>query len=434
MLDFKETTKTYTKEEAFAEAKRCLSCKNPFCKLKGCPAGIRINEFISCLKNEDINGAYEIIMQDTNLSPICSRVCDHYKQCIGACIRNKMKTNDPIHCGPLERFVMDNHTNTLEKVKEFKDYKVCIVGSGPSGLSCALELVKHGIHATVFECEKHLGGVLALGIPEYRLPKKILNDHIEFMKQMGVEFVTEYTGDYDINRLKKEGYNKLFIGCGLGKYKAMNIEGENLEGVVDAGTFLKKVNLKESYHEGEGYPLKGVTVVVGAGNVAMDCCRTSQRVGSDKTIVVYRRSIEEAPASKEELKDALEEGVNFNFLHNPVEIIGTNGKVSAIKLEKMVLGEPDESGRRSPIESGEYEILSCDNVIMAIGQKPNSKFVESLPLETNHGYIVGKDDIYTSNDFILAGGDIVRGADTVVRSMVDGKKAALSIINELIKE
>lgn len=434
MLDFKETTNTYSKEEAINEAKRCLNCKVPFCKKNGCPAGLRINEFIAKIKDEEIDEAYKIIMDGTNLSPICSRVCDHYKQCIGNCIRNKMKTNDPIHVGQLERFVMDNKTIELEPVKEFTNYKVAIIGSGPAGLSCALELAKSGIHSTIFEKEAHAGGVLAYGIPEYRLPKKFLNEHIEFIKRMGVEIVLNHKEEYSIEKLKEEGYSKLFIACGLGKYKTMHIPGEDLEGYVDAGTFLKKVNLHESYNIGDGYPLKGITYVVGAGNVAMDCCRTSQRVGSSETIVVYRRSLEEAPASGEEIKDAMNEGVKFNFLHNPVEIIGENGHIKAIKCEKMELGEPDSSGRRSPQGTGEFEIYPCDNVIMAIGQSPDSKFLEKLDLNLNHGYIEGKDDIYTSNDFILAGGDIVRGADTVVRAMVDGKNAGKAIIKELLNK
>ncbi len=430
MLDFKEVTNTYTKEEAQVEINRCLNCKVPFCKKDGCPAGLRINEFIACLKNDDINGAYEILMDGTNLSPICSRVCDHRKQCIGACVRNRMKTADPIHVGPLERYVMDNKTIELEPVKEFKNYKVAVIGSGPSGISCALELVKNGIHATVFEREQHLGGVMSYGIPEYRLPKKILNDHIDFTKRMGVEYVTSV--EANPTELLKE-YDMVFVGCGLGKYKSLRIPGEDAKGVYSAGEFLKAVNYKQSYGEGEGITLSGTTYVVGAGNVAMDCCRTSQRVGSSKTVVVYRRSLEEAPASKDELDDAVKEGVEFNFLHNPVEILTKDGKVVGIKCEVMALGEPDESGRRSPVGTGTYEEYPCENVIVAIGQSPDKKFTESLGIDLNSGYIVSEDGITTSNPRILAGGDIVRGADTVVRSMVDGKKAAKKIIDILEK-
>lgn len=428
MLDFKEVTRTYTHEEAIKEASRCLNCKVPFCKKNGCPAGLRINEFIACLKNDDVNGAYEILMDGTNLSPICSRVCDHRKQCIGNCIRNKMKTQDPVHVGPLERYVMENKTVELKPVTTWSDKKVAIIGSGPAGISCALELVKNGIHATVYEREKHLGGVMSYGIPEYRLPKKLLNEHIEFTKRMGVNYVTEHEA---IPSELLNNYDMVFIGCGLGKYKSLRIPGEDAKGVYSAGDFLKTVNMKESYGEGEGVKLQGITYVVGAGNVAMDCCRTSQRVGSDKTVVVYRRSLEEAPASKDELDDAMAEGVSFNFLHNPVEIITENGKVKAIKCEIMELGEPDESGRRSPVGSGKYEEFKCDNVIVAIGQSPDKNLTEKFGIELNSGYIVSNDGITTSDERILAGGDIVRGADTVVRSMVDGKKAAHIIIDRL---
>lgn len=428
MLTFEEVTKTISKEEAIKQANLCLNCKVPFCKKNGCPAGLRINEFIFCIKNDDINGAYLILMDGTNLSPICSRVCDHKKQCIGNCVRNKMKTQDPVGVGYLERYVMDNKTIELEKCKNFSDKKVAIIGSGPSGISCALELVKNGIHATVYEREHHLGGVMSYGIPEYRLPKKLLNEHIDFTKRMGVEFITDY--EAIPSELLKD-YDYVFIGCGLGKYKKLNVKGEEALGVYSAGDFLKKVNLKQSYNEGEGITLSGTTFIVGAGNVAMDCARTSQRVGSSKTIVVYRRSESEAPASLDEIKDAKEEGVIFNFLYNPVEIITDNNKVVGIKCEKMNLGEPDESGRRSPVGSGEFEEFKCNNVIVAIGQMPDSSITQRFEIELNNGYIKSKDGILTSNERILAGGDIVRGADTVVRSMVDGKKAAQIIIENL---
>lgn len=428
MLTFEETTKTISKEEALKHANLCLNCKVPFCKKNGCPAGLRINEFITCIKNDDINGAYLILMDGTNLSPICSRVCDHKKQCIGNCVRNKMKTQDPVGVGHLERYVMENKTIELEKSKNFLNKKVAIIGSGPAGISCALELVKNGVHATVYEREHHLGGVMSYGIPEYRLPKKLLNEHIEFTKRMGVEYIT----DKEVIPLELlNDYDFVFIGCGLGKYKKLRIQGEDANGVYSAGDFLKKVNLKQSYNEGDGVTLEGTTFVVGAGNVAMDCARTSQRVGSSKTVVVYRRSEEEAPASLDEIKEAKEEGVVFNFLYNPVEIITNNDKVVGIKCEKMNLAEPDQSGRRSPVGSGEYKTFNCDNVIVAIGQSPDISITKRFGIDLNHGYIKSEDGILTSSERILAGGDIVRGADTVVRSMVDGKKAAQIIISKL---
>lgn len=425
MLDFKEVGSTMTTNEAIAETAKCLTCPKPRCKMMGCPAELPIPQFIKCLKENDINGAYKLIMEQSNLSPICCRVCDHRKQCMGACVLGIKK--EPVKIGPLERYVQDNKTIELEPVSEFKDVHVAIIGSGPAGISCALELVKNGIHATVYEKEPHLGGVMSYGIPEYRLPKKLLNDYIDFTKRMGVEYMV----NQNVNPLDLvEKYDKVFVACGLGKYKSLRIPGEDAQGVYGAGEFLKAVNMKVSYNEGEGVSLSGTTYVVGAGNVAMDCCRTSQRVGSSKTVVVYRRSLEEAPASKDELDDAMKEGVEFNFLHNPVEILTKDGKVCGIKCEVMVLGEPDESGRRSPIGSNQYETFECDNVIVAIGQSPDKSFTEKLGIDLNSGYIVSEDGISTSNPKVLAGGDIVRGADTVVRSMVDGKKAAKKIIEE----
>lgn len=424
MDKFQEVSSTLTPDAAFKEAQRCLSCPKPRCRELGCPAQIDIPAFIKCLKTQDIDGAYRILMEYTNLSPICSRVCDYEKQCIGNCILNFKKM--PIQIGPLERFVQDNKTEELKPCANFLPAKIAVVGSGPAGISCALELVKNGIHATVYEKEKHLGGILVYGIPEYRLPKKIVEDYLDFTKRMGVEYRTGVSPN--IEDLLKD-YDMVFIGCGLGKYKAMHIPGEEGIGVYQAGDFLKKINYQVSYHEGEGIALKGITYVVGAGNVAMDCCRTSVRVGSEKTFIVYRRSLEEAPASKEEINDAMKEGVVFNFLHNPVEILLKDNQVTAVKCEVMKLGEPDESGRRRPEGTGVYETYPCDNIIMAIGQNPDTAYTESLGLTTDHGYIVSSDGITTSNPKILAGGDVVRGADTVVRSMVDGKKAAQKILS-----
>jgi glutamate synthase (NADPH/NADH) small chain len=428
MEDFKEKATILSTEEAYKEADRCLSCVKPRCRELGCPAQIDIPSFIKCLKKRDVDAAYRIIMEYTNLPPICSRVCDYEKQCIGACILNFKK--QPIPVGHLERYVQDHKTVELTPCSNFGKTKVAIIGAGPAGISCALELVKNGVHAVVYEKEKHLGGVLAYGIPEYRLPKAVLEDYLAFTKRMGVDYRTEQ--NVDIQELKKD-YDKVFLACGLGQYKSMHIPGEEGLGVYKAGDFLKAVNLKEGYHEGEGVALKGITYVVGAGNVAMDSCRTSLRVGSDKTYIVYRRSLEEAPASKAEIKDAMDEGVIFNFLHNPVEILLKDGRVNAIKCEVMELGAPDESGRKKPVGTGVYETYPCDNVILAIGQNPDSAFTEHLGLTTDHGYVVSSDGLTTNDPQILVGGDIVRGADTVVHAMVDGKKAAQKILAEQSK-
>lgn len=432
-IGFNEVTRTMTKEEAMAEANRCLQCKKPMCKV-GCPAGLPIPDFIKCIKEDNLDAAYELIHTMTNLSPICSRVCAHEKQCIGNCIRNKMKTQDPINVGGLERYVGDNASFRLKKVEEFiPDYKVAIIGAGPAGLSCALELAKNGIKSTIFERESYAGGVTAYGIPEYRLPKAILNKHIEMIESMGVEF--KYNSDMKdvkVEDLKAQGYNKVFVSVGLTKSKAMRIPGEDALGVVDANSLLKKVNNFVSYGKGEEVKLTGRTIVVGAGNVAMDACRTAVRIGDgSEVMIVYRRSLEEAPASKVELKEAFEEGVVFNFLTNPVEVIkDENGHIKALKVEKMQLGEPDESGRRSPEGTGVYEELECNNFIVAIGQSPAKDFIAANAIEDNHGYIVASDD-KTSLADVYAGGDIVRGADTVVRSMVDGKRVAQTIVKEV---
>lgn len=426
MVDFKDVSTPLTPAEAFKEAGRCLSCPKPRCRLLGCPAGIDIPGFIKCLKVNDVEGAYKILMEYSNLSPICSRICDHEKQCVGACILNFKK--QPIAIGALERFVQDNKKGELEPVKEWSSHSVGILGSGPAGISCALELVKHGIHAEVYEKEKYLGGILSYGIPEYRLPKKVVEDYLAFTKRMGVVYHTESKPSVE-ELLAKHDF--VFLGIGLGKYKSMGIPGEMGKGVLSAGDFLKEVNLAEAYHEGQGVHLEGITYVVGGGNVAMDACRTSVRVGSKETHIVYRRSLEEAPAAKAEIADAQKEGVIFNFLHNPVEVILSEGKVTAIKCEVMVLGEPDASGRRSPVGTGTYETYPCDNLIMAIGQGPAYYFADSLGLTTNHGYLVCPDGVTTSNPKIYAGGDIVRGADTVVRAMGDGKLAASKMIERL---
>lgn len=426
---FEEVNKTLTKEEAFKEAKRCLSCKKPRC-VTGCPASLPIPEFIAKLKEEDIDGAMELILTRSNLSPICSRVCAHEKQCIGNCILNAKGA--PINVGGLERFVNDYAEVNLKKVENFIDYKVAIIGGGPAGLSCALELVKNGIHATVFEKEKYAGGVVSYGIPEYRLPKKVLNKHLLLLERLGVEFKYEQDmSNATVEKLKAEGYNKIFVSVGLTGSKKMRVKNEDANGVYDANQLLRKVNAYVSYGEGEEVSLKGKTVVVGAGNVAMDAARTAVRIG-EEVVVVYRRTMEEAPASKVELHEAIEEGVKFQFLTNPVEVmVDENSNVTGMKCEKMILGEPDKTGRPAPVGSGEYEIIECDNIIVAIGQDPVKSFTVINNIDINpNGYIQANED-QTNVEDVYAGGDIVRGADTVVRSMVDGKRVAQKIIESL---
>ncbi|MGL4949518.1 MAG: FAD-dependent oxidoreductase [Anaeroplasmataceae bacterium] len=430
MTKFNEVNKTLTNEEAFKEADRCLSCKKPRCEL-GCPASLPIRDFILKLKQRNINEAYDLILEKSNYSSICSRVCDHQKQCIGNCILN-VKQN-PINVGGLERFINDNQTKELKLTKNEKVGKVAIIGAGPAGLSCALELAKNNVDVVVFEKESYLGGVSAYGIPEYRLPIDVLNKHIDNLKKYNIDFVlNKDMSNTDLNDLKKEGFDKVFISIGLTSSKLLNIENENAVGVVDANVFLKQVNENIKFNKGVLPHLKGKTIVVGAGNVAMDAARTAKRISDNDVIIVYRRSIDEAPASKLELKESHEEGVLFNFLTNPTKVLtDDNNNVIGVRCEKMILLEADESGRRIPSGSGEFLDIECNNIIVAIGQAPNTSLITKNSIDNKSGYIVTNDELLTNKDYIYAGGDIVRGADTVVRSMVDGKKAASIIISSL---
>ncbi len=428
MDKFLEVNTTLTKEEAFAEAKRCLGCKKPRC-VTGCPASLPIPQFIAALKEEDIDKAYELILQASNLSSVCSRVCDHAKQCIGHCILGVKGT--PINVGGLERFVNDYAKYKLQPSLTKLDINVAVIGAGPAGLSCALELVKAGASVTVFEKEKYAGGIVSYGIPEYRLPKAILNKHIDTLVNLGVVFKYESDmANVKVEDLKNQGFDKVVVTVGLTSSKTMRIPNETANGVYDANVLLKDVSKFVSYNEGKEIKLTGRTIVVGAGNVAMDAARTAKRISDGEVMVVYRRTLEEAPASKIEIEEALEEGVVFNFLHNPSEVlVDENFNVVGVKLEKMILGEPDESGRRSPIGSKEYEDIECSNVIVAIGQNPSKDFINVNNITNDYGYIVAN-ELKTNISDVYAGGDIVRGADTVVRSMVDGKKIAQDILGQ----
>ena len=434
--NFDEVCLGYNKEEAVAEASRCLNCKKPFC-VEGCPVGIDIPGFIAKVKEGDFKAASEIIGQSSSLPAVCGRVCPQESQCEGVCVRGKM--GDPVSIGKLERFTADwaRENGIKPSVNaEKKNKKVAVVGSGPSGLTCAGDLAKMGYDVTIFEALHKAGGVLVYGIPEFRLPKdKVVYPEIENVKALGVEIKT----DYIIGRsetvdelLENEGFDAVFIGSGAGLPMFMGIPGEQALGVYSANEFLTRNNLMKAYLDEYDTPVNcgKKTVVVGGGNVAMDAARTALRLGSE-VHVVYRRSEKELPARAEEVHHAKEEGILFDLLTNPKEILSDeNGNVTGIRVIKMELGEPDESGRRRPVEvpSSEYEI-ECDTVIMALGTSPNPLISSTTKgLEVNRKKcIVAEESGATSREGVYAGGDAVTGAATVILAMGAGKTAAKSI-------
>lgn len=408
--------------EGFIEAKRCLSCKIPKCQT-GCPTGMQIRDFIKKIKENDLKGAAEIIRSCSSLSTICSVVCPHEKQCVGHCLLNFKK--QPINIGRLEQFVFDNYK--YEEIKENVCHKkVAIVGMGPAGIACALELAIKGCKVTMFDAEPFFGGVLSYGIPNFRLELARVKALEEKLKALNVEMkFNQKLLEEDIISLKDD-FDDVFIGIGLTNVRKLGIPHEDADGVFDALKFLKKANYFFKYNYGEYNKLQGTTVVVGAGNVAMDASRMALRCGSNKVIVVYRRSLDEAPANKIEITEAQEEGVEFRFLNNPVEIIIQDNHVIGIKCEVMSLGEVDESGRRSPIGTGEFITIPCNNIISAIGQIPDKIFINKFA--QNKNYLVC-DDVKTSIPHFYAGGDIVLGAQTVVKAQLCGRKAAQQILN-----
>lgn len=447
--NFQEVSKSLTKKDALKEAKRCLNCKNKPC-VNGCPVSIDIPGFIKKITEDDELAAYEIIKKYSSLPAVCGRVCPQEKQCESKCVRGIK--SEPIAIGALERYVADkfaiNHSNedkheTLKKSdyiehQQQKDAlaKVAIVGSGPAGLACAAELAKLNYNVTVFEALHKLGGVLSYGIPEFRLPKSIVEKEIDNLKNSGVEFLTNVVigKTLTLEDLFSQGFKAIFLGTGAGLPKFMNIEGENLRGVYSANEFLTRVNLMKAYKEDFDTPINklGKVAVIGGGNVAMDAARVAVRLGAEKTTIVYRRSENEMPARKEEIFHAKEEGVQFKFLSNPKKIISDgNGAVSKLECVNMELGEIDESGRRKVIEKNDDVFsLDADTVIMAIGTSPNLIIRLSTPqLKTSFRgqIIVDEETLMTSIEGVFAGGDIVSGAATVILAMGAGKKAAKSI-------
>ena len=429
--NFLEVCTGYTLEQAKAEAERCLNCKNPQC-MKGCPVGVNIPKFITEVKNGNLDKAVVYLKMDNNLPSICGRVCPQEQQCEKFCIRNRI--DEAVCIGGLERFVGDYALEQTSKVDIAKNgKKVAIVGSGPAGLSCASELARAGFDVTVYEAFHKLGGVLSYGIPEFRLPKRLVKAEISKFKELGVKFELDTViGKTLYVEELLEDFDAVFLGTGAGLPKFMNIAGENLNGVCSSNEYLTRVNLMGAYKEDSDTPVitgKKV-VVVGAGNVAMDSCRTALRLGGEVHLV-YRRSREEMPARTAEILHAEEEGVIFDLLTNPVEIIGENGQVTGIKCVKMELGEPDQSGRRRPVEiAGSEFIIDCDQVIMALGTSPNPLIKRSLDsLETSdRGTIIINENGETNIQNVFAGGDAVTGSATVIKAMGAGKVAAKSII------
>lgn len=439
--NFDEVALGYTQEMAIIEAGRCLNCKNSPC-VKGCPVNVPIPAFISKLAQGEFEDAYQTIVLENALPAICGRVCPQENQCEGKCVRGIK--GEPVAIGRLERFAADyhmrHHKGASDPVQK-NGKKVAVVGSGPSGLTCAGELVKKGYDVSVFEALHKAGGVLSYGIPEFRLPKDLVAAEIKNIEDQGVSIDTNIIvgRSITVDELTEEGYDAVFIGSGAGLPGFLHIPGENLLGVYSANEFLTRVNLMKGFQFPKTpTPVKiGENVaVVGAGNVAMDSARTAKRLGAKNVYIVYRRSIEEAPARAEELHHAEEEGIIFKFLNNPSEIIGDDkGDVAGLKIVKQQLGEPDASGRRRPvpIEGSDYE-LAVQTVIIAIGQKPNPLIRRTTPelsCESWGGIIVDEDTMETSKKNIYAGGDTVTGAATVILAMGAGKKAAAAIDQKL---
>ena len=438
--NFEEVALGLTVDGACSEANRCLQCKHKPC-VSGCPVAVDIPAFIKKVAEEDIDGAYEIIAEQNSLPAVCGRVCPQENQCEGNCVLNKM--GSAISIGSLERFVADYKRNNIvhqnEKKEEEKGQKVAVVGSGPAGLACAGELAKNGYSVTVFEALHTAGGVLVYGIPQFRLPKEIVQYEIDGLVQNGVEIQTNVLvgKTYSVEELFALGYKAVFIGSGAGLPSFMGIPGENLKGVFSANEYLTRINLMKAYKENSATPIYKAkkVAVVGGGNVAMDAARCAVRLGAEVHLV-YRRGAEEMPARKEEIAHAIEEGVIFDTLTNPTEILaGENGWVNGLKCVRMELTEPDESGRRKPVpvENSAF-VLDVDCVIMAIGTTPNPILTENTKdLETDKwGRIVVKtEEGLTSMPAVYAGGDAVTGAATVILAMGAGKKAAQAISDYL---
>lgn len=431
-----------TKEQAMMEAHRCLDCPNPTC-MQGCPVGIHIPSFIKNIERGEFLEAAKILKETSALPAVCGRVCPQEKQCESKCVHLKMG-KPAVAIGYLERFAADYERESgqvsVPTIAEKNGIKIAVVGSGPAGLSFAGDMVKRGYEVTVFEALHEIGGVLKYGIPEFRLPNRIVDVEIDGLRQMGVKFVKDCivgkTLSYD--DLHDEGFKGIFVASGAGLPNFMNIPGENLVGVMSSNEYLTRVNLMDAANPESDTPvLKGKRVaVIGGGNTAMDSVRTARRLGAERAMIVYRRSEEEMPARLEEVKHAKEEGVEFLTLHNPIEYLGDErGRVRQMRLQKMALGEPDASGRRRPVPiEGAIETVDVDEVIVSVGVSPNPLIphaFKGLEISKKGTIIVGEADMRSALPDVYAGGDIVRGGATVILAMGDGRKAAAALDEHL---
>ena len=439
--NFEEVALGYTVEMAVDEANRCLNCPRPAC-MSGCPVNVKIPQFIACVREQDFKGAYHKILEDSSLPAICGRVCPQESQCESKCIRGIK--GEPVGIGRLERFVADWNRENADEMPEkiaTNGHRVAVIGSGPSGLACASDLAKLGYDVTVYEHFHKAGGVLAYGIPEFRLPKAIVQKEIDTLKDLGVEFILNFVvgRSETIDELFGDGFEAIFVGSGAGLPTFIGVPGENANGVYSANEYLTRINLMKAYKESSDTPIYHAkkVAVVGGGNVAMDAARCAKRMGADEVYIVYRRSEKELPARLEEIHHAKEEGVVFKFLTAPLEVLSDeNFNVTGLKCQQMELGEPDASGRRRPIpvEGSEF-VIDLDCVIAAIGTSPNPLIRHTTPgLETNRKGCIVADDEHgiTSKDGVFAGGDAVTGAATVILAMGAGKRAAAAM-DEYIK-
>ena len=432
-----------TKEQAMMEAHRCLDCPNPTC-MQGCPVGIHIPSFIKNIERGEFLEAAKILKETSALPAVCGRVCPQEKQCESKCVHLKMG-KPAVAIGYLERFAADYERESgqvsVPTIAEKNGIKIAVVGSGPAGLSFAGDMVKRGYEVTVFEALHEIGGVLKYGIPEFRLPNRIVDVEIDGLRQMGVKFVKDCivgkTLSYD--DLHDEGFKGIFVASGAGLPNFMNIPGENLVGVMSSNEYLTRVNLMDAANPESDTPvLKGKRVaVIGGGNTAMDSVRTARRLGAERAMIVYRRSEEEMPARLEEVKHAKEEGVEFLTLHNPIEYLGDErGRVRQMRLQKMALGEPDASGRRRPVPiEGAIETVDVDEVIVSVGVSPNPLIphaFKGLEISKKGTIIVGEADMRSALPDVYAGGDIVRGGATVILAMGDGRRAAAAMHKKLM--